>query len=200
VYGFETSNSTSKSTHTGATSATTTMASATAISVVDVTVPCVPHEVYIMSVLEYSAAHGTLINRTWGKALCMYMRREFRTMLPADMSTVMDAMQLLWTTEEEHGQSLYGPDFHNATYFGYAHFFQASMPDSDHYHNGAGFLPQHIQLTNAFEKSMQAVDPSVSLPYWDCTIEAALNIPIWDSPLFQPETFGSLVRPPDMKW
>ena len=30
---------------------------------------------------------------------------------------------------------------------------------------------QHAALTMKFEKSMQAVDPAVSLPYWDFTID-----------------------------
>lgn len=30
---------------------------------------------------------------------------------------------------------------------------------------------QHAALTMKFEKAMQAVDPAVSLPYWDFTID-----------------------------
>ena len=30
----------------------------------------------------------------------------------------------------------------------------------DHIHEGLGFLPQHIKLTNMFEVAIQAVDPS----------------------------------------
>ena len=34
-----------------------------------------------------------------------------------------------------------------------------------------GFLTHHLALTNSFEASLRSVDPSVTLPYWDFTIE-----------------------------
>jgi Common central domain of tyrosinase len=36
---------------------------------------------------------------------------------------------------------------------------------------GSGFLTHHLALTNSFESSLRAVDPSVTLPYWDFSIE-----------------------------
>lgn len=36
---------------------------------------------------------------------------------------------------------------------------------------GTGFLTRHLALTNAFESSLRAIDPSVTLPYWDFSIE-----------------------------
>jgi Common central domain of tyrosinase len=48
-----------------------------------------------------------------------------------------------------------------------------------------------------FEKSMQTVDPSVTMPYWDYTIERATNISVWESPLFTESTFGNLSLPKD---
>jgi hypothetical protein len=56
---------------------------------------------------------------------------------------------------------------------------------------------QHIKLTNMFERSMQAVNPSVSLPFWDYSQEAEAEVSIFDSPIFQPNTFGTLSRPHD---
>jgi hypothetical protein len=60
----------------------------------------------------------------------------------SDLNNTLNAMHALWTTDEEAGQRQYGLDFHNASYFGYAHFFHASYQDSDHFHEGLGFLSQ----------------------------------------------------------
>jgi hypothetical protein len=46
--------------------------------------------------------------------------------------------------------------------------------------SGLGFLPQHVKSTNLFESAMQSVDPSVSLFYWDFTIESANDISMFD--------------------
>ena len=41
----------------------------------------------------------------------------------------------------------------------------------DHMHDVLGFLTQHMGLTLSFEQRLQAVDPSISMPYWDYTID-----------------------------
>ena len=76
-----------------------------------------------------------------------------------------------------------------------AHHFNAAWRDGDHIHEGLGFLPQHIKLTNLFELSVQAVDPSVALPFWDYTRDQAAGGSLRDSAVFTEETFGSLPSP-----
>lgn len=50
---------------------------------------------------------------------------------------------------------------------------------------GPGFVVTHFTLSNLFEKALQAVNPSVSLAYWDFTME---------STFYEPSTFrGSSV-------
>jgi hypothetical protein len=73
----------------------------------------------------------------------------------------------------------------------------------DHLHgtNGYMFLNGHVALNNMLEQSMQAVDPSVSLPYWDYSREknecsSGLTteecvFSIWDSDLFSSDFFGT---------
>lgn len=46
-----------------------------------------------------------------------------------------------------------------------------------------------------FEVAMQAVNPSVYLPYWDYTIESANDQNVFDSIAFTPDTFGTLIQP-----
>lgn len=42
----------------------------------------------------------------------------------------------------------------------------------DHWHQGAGFVTSHIGLTLMYEMSLQAINPAVSVPYWDFTLES----------------------------
>eukprot|EP01035_Chromulina_nebulosa_P021755 gene21755-28154_t len=55
-------------------------------------------------------------------------------------------------------------------------------------------------MTNYFEQSVQLVDKSFSLFYWDYTIETASGIDISDSPMFQSSTFGSISAPKEWKY
>lgn len=44
--------------------------------------------------------------------------------------------------------------------------------DCDHWHQGAGFVTSHMALTLMYEQSLQAVNPAVTVPYWDFTLES----------------------------
>jgi len=59
-----------------------------------------------------------------------------------------------------------------------------------------------MKMSNLFEQSMQAVDPSVSLFYWDFTLDHYQGLSIYDSPMFTSDTFGSIKQPTnfDYQW
>ncbi|CAB1105721.1 unnamed protein product [Ectocarpus sp. CCAP 1310/34] len=66
------------------------------------------------------------------------------------------------------------------------------------FHDGLGFLTSHFLISNTFEYSFQLVNPKLSLPYWDFTIEdTEAEISFDDDdlktvpPLFQESWFGS---------
>ena len=40
-------------------------------------------------------------------------------------------------------------------------------------HDGLGFLTTHVALTAFFERGLQAVNPKVTVPYWDYTRDDA---------------------------
>ena len=164
-----------------------------------VTIDCKPFETYSLSVEEVDA-DGSVMATASGTAVCMYVRREMRALTSSDLSKTMDAMFTLWDVDEDAGQSLYGEQYHSASYFAAAHDFNAAQQDSDHIHEGLGFLPQHIKLTNMFEEAMQAVDPSITLPYWDFTMDVAYNQTIFESVMFTKDTFGSITKPVDHYW
>lgn len=42
--------------------------------------------------------------------------------------------------------------------------------DCDHWHKGPGFVTSHMAMTLEFERSLQAINPRVAMPYWDFTV------------------------------
>lgn len=65
--------------------------------------------------------------------------------------------------------------------------------DCDHWHQGAGFVTSHMGLTLMYEQSLQAVNPAVSVPYWDFTLESTFfgASDFRDSGVFADDWFGS---------
>jgi hypothetical protein len=44
-------------------------------------------------------------------------------------------------------------------------------------HQGPAFLPWHRELLRQFEMDLQAIDPTVSIPYWDWTVDQDPTLP-----------------------
>jgi len=166
---------------------------------IDITTACSPYEEYYLYVEEYNSKKK-LKRSGEGIILCQYVRREIRSLTSDDLNKAMDSMYTLWSVSEEDGQKLYGENYHSSTYFTEAHTFNAGQQDADHIHEGLGFLPQHIKMTNMFEESIQSVDPSFSLPYWDFTIDTEEGLSLDESPMFTSDTFGSIKFPKDDSW
>jgi len=166
-----------------------------------IVVPCNPFTDYAITCTERAITDTSIISRTGtGIAKCMYVRREIRDLTIDDLTRTLDDMYILWSVSEEEGQSLYGTVYHDASYFAAMHNFNAAQQNSDHLHEGLGFLPQHIKLTNYFENAVQAVDKGFSLPYWDYTIDVAENLTVFDSFIFTSDVFGSIKPPLDAYW
>ena len=163
-----------------------------------VNVPCKPFDIFTIEVTGYNSNNEEIVVSTSGEAVCMYIRREMRSMSDEDLQATMDAMHTMWTTTDDLGQQTYGSNFHSSTYFSIAHDFNAGQRDADHIHQGLGFAPQHIKLVNMFEASMQSVNPSVSLFYWDFTIDVSQGLTIYESPMFNENTFGTINPPKDL--
>ena len=68
---------------------------------------------------------------------------------------------------------MYGPDYRSGVHFAEMHLNYAGDRECDHMHDGMGFITNHVALSSEFESALQAVDPSLSLPYWDYTIDRA---------------------------
>ena len=94
---------------------------------------CEPFETFDVTISKYSD-DDELENEYTGSAICMYVRREMRSLTSDDLEATMDAMYTLWSTTDEDGQKLYGSDFHNITYLLQMHHFNAAWMDADHFH------------------------------------------------------------------
>jgi tyrosinase len=46
-------------------------------------------------------------------------------------------------------------------------------------HDGPAFLPWHREFLRRFEEDLQAVNPSVTLPYWDFTVDNLATSSLW---------------------
>jgi tyrosinase len=51
-------------------------------------------------------------------------------------------------------------------------------------HRGPAFLPWHREFLRRFEQELQKINPDVTIPYWDWTVDATLDdptqAPVWD--------------------
>ena len=134
-----------------------------------------------------------------GTVIVKYIRREIRQLTDGDRHAWLDAMQTLWNTSTEAGSRLYGPAYLDINDLSKYHVTLSSDVTCDHMHDGLGFLTMHSGLSLMFEQAMQAVDPRVSLPYWDFTIDKWLldsgNLSsVWQSPIFDASWLGGVNR------
>jgi hypothetical protein len=163
-----------------------------------VNIACTPYQTFDAELHIW--LNKVLIQKQYVQLICMYVRREFNALSNTSVSKLMDAMHAVWATSEDTGQERYGSSFHSSTFFAKAYAFNVAQFDTDHIHEGSGFLFQYNKLINCFEASLQAVNPAVSLPYWDFTIESSKNISLRNSIMFSNFTFGSLTMPNGEYW
>ncbi len=102
--------------------------------------------------------------------MAVYCRRNVARLTPADKRRFRDAMFRLY----ERGAYQKYVQLH-AFVFNLGHF-------------GPAFLPWHRAFLKKFEEELQAIDPDVSLPYWDFTSandDGNGNSLIWTDDLFK---------------
>eukprot|EP00903_Cladosiphon_okamuranus_P019564 g17994.t1 len=119
---------------------------------------------------------------------CRYVRRELRELTDTDLKDVLDAMQVYYTVSTDEGKAKYGENFFNYKLLTAYHNADLSRFC---YHAGLQFLTAHAAFGLMMERSLQAVNPRVSLPFWDYMIEAETLGTEWmDSPIFDADMFG----------
>ena len=156
---------------------------------------------YVIRSVHYM--NGATIDKT-SRVVCRYIRREIRALEDDDRDAYFEAVRTVYSTLKEEGRSLYGPDYQDAGYFINYHTWMAGTKACDHLHDGMGFLTGHNAITNEFEQNLQRIDPSVSIPYWDYTIDmhhvlgADKKFSVfYQSPVFMEDWFGPMGDPDD---
>eukprot|EP01035_Chromulina_nebulosa_P020764 gene20764-26924_t len=166
-----------------------------------VNIQCSPYDKYTLTVNALSYEREVISSKS-GIAKCLYVRREIRDLTDKDLDATMTAMHELWAYDSETGKEIYGDDFISAKNLLEMHYFQASWRDTDHSHEGLAFLSHHLQMTNFFENSVQLVDPSVTVPYWDYTRDSTevTGLDVSYSPMYTNKTFGTVQPPKEWKY
>eukprot|EP00618_Florenciella_parvula_P017577 CAMPEP_0119489082 /NCGR_PEP_ID=MMETSP1344-20130328/14634_1 /TAXON_ID=236787 /ORGANISM="Florenciella parvula, Strain CCMP2471" /LENGTH=720 /DNA_ID=CAMNT_0007524087 /DNA_START=136 /DNA_END=2298 /DNA_ORIENTATION=+ len=100
-----------------------------------------------------------------------YVRREVRKYTDDDRDSLIATMRLLYDLDDSTGQAKYGKHYRSMQYFVSKHTDLAGDETCDHLHEGLGFLTNHVAISMEFENALRVVDNTLSLPYWDYTID-----------------------------
>jgi hypothetical protein len=120
-----------------------------------------------------------------------YVRREIRSLTDNDRDTFFSALRLLYSLPQAEGEQTYGEKYVSAETIAKHHLHGAARTDCDHWHDGAGILPIHMAFTLLVEQSLQAIDPSIAMPYWEYGMDPMLYENGWfNSPIFGESWFG----------
>ena len=131
--------------------------------------------------------------------VCRYVRRNIRRLSAEDRARFFDAFAAMHGNSTSAGRAAYGDAFKSLDHFVRIHLNLAAGRDVDQLHDGMGFLTQHVALSNAFEKALQAVAPRLALPYWDVTEDSTLAVTrhggdvagLWASEVWRDDWFGN---------
>lgn len=138
IYNFSLCDMNAASCFTGVYSNKSTLADESDENLKMISIPCAPYDVYTFNVsILGEGKYQQLFSST---AICMYVRREIRSLIDSDLNATMNAMAELWRTSESDGQAIYGEDYHDIEYFTAIHEFHSAQQDSDHMHDGIGTI------------------------------------------------------------
>ena len=105
----------------------------------------------------------------------MYVRRELRRLTDEDRNDFFDVLVYLYKVTNEEAIAEYGPAATSMHKLLSSHLsLSVSDMHLDHLHGGLGFLTHHTALTSRAEFAMQAINPRVTMPYWDYTIDSQM--------------------------
>lgn len=128
-----------------------------------------------------------------GEVMVKYVRREVRSLVHDDRNTFLSALHTVYHVSTQEGRTKYGygANYKHISYFARLHLAGAAARDCDHWHDGAGLMVHHMSFTLELEQALQSIDPSVTVPYWDYSIDAAEFGSDWlNSKIFDPDWFG----------
>ncbi|GAB0489888.1 hypothetical protein MMPV_001114 [Pyropia vietnamensis] len=100
------------------------------------------------------------------------VRKEVGSLTPAEWATYQRAVTGLHARETSRDRS---------TLDWFEHFVEIHAAHAAYAHGGAHFLAWHRLFLLAYENALRTVEPSVTIPYWDWSMDAAdpAMAPVW---------------------
>jgi hypothetical protein len=140
-------------------------------------------------------SNGEIIKTVDITVICKYVRRELRDLTDQDREAFFSAMSVMQRVPTQVGKKIYGKAYRSRDFFNRIHLYYGGSKSCDHWHQGPGFVTSHIAFEMMFEQSLQSINPSISLPYWDFTLESTFYTPTTfrESGVFSPDWFGDAV-------
>ena len=123
-----------------------------------------------------------------------YVRRELRQLSEQERNATFDAIWAMKRLSATEGVQRYGPAFRTYDHFVVKHGHAALDSRCDQGHFGPAFGVFHRAFGLEFERSLQAINPTLALPYWDYL----LDLPSPENSLLWTDGwFGALSGHPD---
>eukprot|EP00615_Pteridomonas_danica_P010380 CAMPEP_0114352316 /NCGR_PEP_ID=MMETSP0101-20121206/17848_1 /TAXON_ID=38822 ORGANISM="Pteridomonas danica, Strain PT" /NCGR_SAMPLE_ID=MMETSP0101 /ASSEMBLY_ACC=CAM_ASM_000211 /LENGTH=642 /DNA_ID=CAMNT_0001492643 /DNA_START=20 /DNA_END=1948 /DNA_ORIENTATION=- len=125
-----------------------------------------------------------------------YVRREIRQLTKADREKFLSGTEIFHRTDADEGRKTYGAKFTNYKETVVKHLARMTLDGCTPYHGYNTFLTAHESFVLEFEQSLQSIDPSISMTFWDFTIDTEkyghiTNIAS-ESEIFKDDWFGPL--------
>ncbi|CAM9189470.1 unnamed protein product [Choristocarpus tenellus] len=149
-------------------------------------------ELYIVTLTEYGK-EGDILRNVEAEVMCKYVRRELRELTQKDRERFFDALEVYHRVDLDKGRALYGDFFVNYESQTRKHLAKMTLDGYSPFHNGQVFITAHFAFARELELGLQAVDPSIALPYWEYTLDKVLYGSNWQvtSPIFSNAYFGA---------
>lgn len=161
-------------------------------AVTDVTFGAPTGTTQTVTVQMRNAVTGDLYTSADVTVLGKYVRRELRQLVDQDRVAFFQAISTMQRVPTQVGKKIYGPKYRSKDFFNRIHLYYGGSKSCDHWHQGPGFVTSHVAFSLMYEQSLQSVNPSISLPYWDFTLESTFFTPntFRQSGVFASDWFG----------
>ncbi len=117
-----------------------------------------------------NSMNETIISKTI-PIIVKYVKRELRALTSDDRHNFLHAASKIWKYTTSEGRAKYGDKFTGINELVEEHALASNDIKCDQFHEGSGFFTHHFAITQTFEAALRSVNPAVTLPYWDFTIE-----------------------------
>ncbi|CAN0120597.1 unnamed protein product [Pylaiella littoralis] len=145
---------------------------------------------HAVSLSQIIVSTGNIIQIT-ATVMVKYVRREIRQLTDRDREAFFDTMETIYRLPTAEGNARYGDEYKGIEFFVQMHLDGAGVADCDHWHDDAGIMTHHVGYTLLFEQALQVVNPAVSIPYWEYTVESSSGLTDYgESVVFEDDWFG----------